>query len=118
MTNGTGTEKAKDPIEDPRKVQTVYIRPGARPGDPPRVNPKRITLFEKGSSMNPQKIKWECAEKFKVKFTSGTPFQKPDYDDAYTESSEPRDGCAVDTPYKYSVSVNGGTLDPEVIIER
>ncbi len=123
MTNGTGTEKAKDPIEDPKKVQTVYITPGARPGDPPRVVPKLITLFEKDSFKNPKQIKWECTDpsaKFEVKFKSEseTPFDRLVYNNTYHESSEPRDGCTADKPYKYSVSVNGGTLDPDVIIER
>jgi len=105
---------------DPKKV-TVWITPGAKPGDPPTVNPATpITLYVKNSPNNPKKIKWECTDKsakFKVEFASGTPFDKPDYDDKYPESSEPRDDSAGKT-YKYSVSVNGGTpLDPEVIIK-
>ena len=105
---------------DPKKV-TVWITPGATPKDPPTVSPARITLFVKSSSKNPKKIKWECTDKrakFKVEFASGTPFDKPDYDDTYPESSEPCDDCVGKT-YKYSVSVNGGTpLDPQVIIQR
>ena len=122
MTNGSGTREAMDPTADPKKV-TVWITPGATLNDPPTVSPATpITLYVKSSPNNPKKIKWECTDrsaKFKVEFESTTPFDRKDYDDKYPESSEPRDGCAEKTPYKYSVSVNGGRpLDPDVIIDR
>ena len=122
MTNGSGTRAAMDPTADPKKV-TVWITPGATLNDPPTVSPATpITLYVKSSPKNPKKIKWECTDsnaKFNVEFRSGTPFDQSDYGNTNSESSEPRHGCAEKTPYKYSVSVNGGTpLDPDVIIDR
>ena len=119
MISGTGTKTVmKDPRRSRRQKVTVWIMPGATPSDPPTVDPAYpITLYVKSSPNNPKKIKWECTEKFKVKFASGTPFDLSDYDDECPESCEPGDDCVGKT-YKYSVSVNEGTpLDPEVIIE-
>ena len=101
------------------EVILVTITPSSMPGGQPSVDKPEVFIYK---TSNPKRVKWACTDptaKFEVEFKSEWPFYENKYDDRYPESTDIRRGCQEKVPFKYQVTVNGGTpLDPNVIVEQ
>lgn len=113
MSEETGTARAPEPRIG---TKLIVITPGATSHDKPSVDHRRCHL----SKEKQETIVWKLNRPgtFKVTFTDGSPFAKSEF----TETN-PDSGVAMvqpgPTPFKYSVTVDGGpVLDPDVIVDQ
>lgn len=91
------------------------------PGNPPSVSDESVTIHR---SQNEQ-VRWECADcssGFQVNFADGSPFEDPSFDTSKTKdkgrAASGRARANADLKqYKYSVTVDGKTLDPVLILQ-
>jgi len=113
MSEESGTAKAPVPHIG---AKLIVITPGATAHDRPNVDCPSCRL----SKGRQERIVWKLSRPgtFTVTFTGGSPFAKSEF----TETN-PDSGLAMvqpgPTPFKYSVTVDGGpVLDPDVIVDQ
>jgi len=99
----------------PREAVKVTITP--KPGFPPVVYPESAYV----SLSRDQEINWECSGEVKecrVVFKGASPFEERVFGGRSIHSGRPRPEVHPDYSirYRYSVTVDGDTIDPEVIV--
>ncbi|MBI1750424.1 MAG: hypothetical protein HY234_15925 [Acidobacteria bacterium] len=117
-TRQAGASPAAPPALQPKATNapssatlTVTITPGKNSGDPPTVTPSSVTVGKN------EEVEWVCSTgcDFDVEFD---PAKKPFKDHGFNKNKN-KSGTPTGPAgkYKYSVTVDGGTLDPDVIIK-
>lgn len=88
------------------KTVVVTITPHA--GQAPSVDKPIVDIW------SDQQVEWKCRGgcDFTVDFPSGTPFNNRKFDKANPRSGSPKGPHGT---FKYSVTVDGHTLDPQII---
>ncbi len=92
----------------------VKVRIDHQPGSPPRVYPESAYV----SLGADQEIVWECSKDCKVVFKGASPFDQRVFAGSSIHSGRPRPDVQPDysISYRYSVTVDTDTIDPEVIV--
>ena len=111
MTQTNQTKTAQKAPATTGTVRTVVITPGPGPTGAPSVNPQSVDVYPDDT------VEWKCATgcDFDVVFIDPAkkPFKDRGFNKKHNNSDKPTG--AVGT-YKYSVYVEGGHIDPDVII--
>ena len=96
----------------PREAVKVTIK--HEPGFPPVVYPESAYV----SLSRDQEIVWECSKECRVVFKGASPFEERVFGGGSIHSGRPRPEVHPDysITYRYSVTVDGDTIDPEVIV--
>jgi hypothetical protein len=65
-----------------------------------------------------EEVQWVCDTPFRIDFKSGTPFYEDQFDQTHSRSGLVRRGVLPSQyrRYKYTIDVNGKTLDPQIMI--
>lgn len=87
------------------------------PGNPPTVSPSSVEISKEAGDQ----VSWTCpncgTSGFSVHFPNGTPFASMSFDQQNARSGAVAARANPDT-YHYTVTVNGNTLDPSVIVKK
>lgn len=114
MPIGPATARTADPNPTPVRVQIIA-------GTPPTVEPNTARV----GITRDEEIAWECVDAngaphdFKVIFKGESPFDDRVFHRGKPNSGRPRADVTPDPTRAYSyLVIAGGTLDPDVIVER
>jgi len=97
-------------------TKVVTITPSATPGGKPSVDHSKVTIYQ---SQN-QQVEWTCKGgcDFTVDFSrpEGSPFSEKAFSGSATNPHAMSGVPGKKGTFRYSVTVNGGTLDPQIIV--
>jgi hypothetical protein len=94
----------------------VTITPSATEGEAPTVEPSEVTI----SKSEKQEVEWTCEGgcDFTVNFShpEGSPFSQNSFSGSHANPHAMSGPPNKVGTFKYSVTANGGTLDPQIIV--
>jgi hypothetical protein len=107
MSTGTGMQE--------ERIKRVVIR--LDNNQQPQVDEENETIVL--SRLKNQEVLWISTEPFRIDFNADSPFYEDQFDSTNAYSGLVRRSVlsSKDKRYKYTIDINGQTLDPQIIID-